>query len=79
MLIASIPLNRIDDVMVSVLASSAIDCGFELWSGHSKDYKIGTDPAYIFFSLFLRSLCMESDLHEKWNKSARLGAQLASV
>ena len=41
MLIASIPLNRIDDVMVSVLASSAIDCGFELWSGHSKDYKIG--------------------------------------
>ena len=33
--------NRIDGVMVSVLASSAIDCGYEPWSCQTKDYKIG--------------------------------------
>jgi hypothetical protein len=27
--------------MVSVLASSAVDRGFEHWSGQTKDYKIG--------------------------------------
>jgi len=27
--------------MVSVLASSAVDRGFEAWSGQTKDYKIG--------------------------------------
>ena len=27
--------------MVSVLASSAVDHEFELWSGQTKDYKIG--------------------------------------
>jgi hypothetical protein len=27
--------------MVSVLASSAVDRGFEYWSGQTKDYKIG--------------------------------------
>ena len=27
--------------MVSVLASSAVDRGFEPWSGQTKDYKIG--------------------------------------
>jgi len=27
--------------MVSVLASSVVDRGFEPWSGQSKDYKIG--------------------------------------
>ena len=27
--------------MVSVLASSSIDRGFEPWSGQTKDYKIG--------------------------------------
>ena len=27
--------------MVSVLASSAVDCGFESWSDQTKDYKIG--------------------------------------
>ena len=27
--------------MVSVLASSAVDRGFELWLGQTKDYKIG--------------------------------------
>ena len=33
--------NRIVGVMVSVLALSAVDRGFELRSGESKDYKIG--------------------------------------
>ena len=33
--------NRIGGVMVSVLASSAVDRGFEPRSGHTKDYKIG--------------------------------------
>jgi hypothetical protein len=27
--------------MVSMLASSAVDCEFESWLGHTKDYKIG--------------------------------------
>ena len=27
--------------MVSVLVWSAVDCGFEPWSGQTKDYKIG--------------------------------------
>jgi hypothetical protein len=27
--------------MVSVLASSAVDCGFETQSGQTKDFKIG--------------------------------------
>ena len=33
--------NRIASVMVSVLASSAIDCGYEPRSGQTKEYKIG--------------------------------------
>ena len=34
-------LNSIGGVMVSVLASYVVDCGFEPWSGQIKDYKIG--------------------------------------
>ena len=34
-------INRIGGVMVSVLTSSAVDRGFELRLGHTKDYKIG--------------------------------------
>ena len=34
-------LNRIGGVMVSVIASSAVDRGFEPWSDQTKDYKIG--------------------------------------
>ena len=34
-------VNRIGGVMVSMLASSAVDCGFEPWSGQTKEYKIG--------------------------------------
>jgi hypothetical protein len=33
--------NRIGSVMVSALASSAIDCGYELQSCQAKEYKIG--------------------------------------
>ena len=33
--------NRIGGVMVSVLASGAVDRGFEPRSGQTKDYKIG--------------------------------------
>ena len=33
--------NRIGSVMVSVLASSAIDCGYELRSCQTKEYQIG--------------------------------------
>ena len=33
--------NHVGGVMVSMLTSSAIDCGFEPWSGQTKDYKIG--------------------------------------
>ena len=41
MYLLSIKVNRISGVMVSVLALSAVDCGFESRSGQSKDYKIG--------------------------------------
>jgi hypothetical protein len=34
-------MNRIGNVMVSVLASSAIDCGYDPRSGQTKEYKIG--------------------------------------
>ena len=33
--------NCISGVMVSVLTSGAVDCGFEPHSGQTKDYKIG--------------------------------------
>ena len=33
--------DRISGVMVSMLASSAIKCGFEPWSSQTKDNKIG--------------------------------------
>ena len=34
-------MNRVGGVMVSVLASSVVDCGFESRSGQTKDYNIG--------------------------------------
>jgi len=36
-----IPFNHIDGVIVSELASSAVDRVFEPWSSKTKDYKIG--------------------------------------
>ena len=39
--IIKIICNHIGGVMVSVIASSAVDRGFEPWSGEIKDYKIG--------------------------------------
>jgi hypothetical protein len=35
------PNNQMGGVMVSVLASSAVDCGFEPRSGQTKDYEFG--------------------------------------
>ena len=35
------PINRIGGVMISMLAQSAIDRGFEPQSSQAKDYKIG--------------------------------------
>ena len=37
----SLGRNCIGGVMVSMLVSSAVDRGFEPWSGQTKDYKIG--------------------------------------
>jgi hypothetical protein len=34
-------IYRIDGVMVSMLASTSVDCGVESRSGQTKDYKIG--------------------------------------
>jgi hypothetical protein len=34
-------INHVGGVMVSMLAQSAVDRGFESWSGQTKDYKIG--------------------------------------
>ena len=34
-------VNLIDGVTVSVLASSAVDRGFDSWSGYTQDYDIG--------------------------------------
>ena len=34
-------INRIDGIMVNMLASSAVDCEFEPWLGQTKDNKIG--------------------------------------
>ena len=42
MLLLQENLDRIGGVMVSVLDSSAINRGFELRSGQTKEYKIGT-------------------------------------
>ena len=39
--ICSFLYNRIDCVMVSVLASRAVDRGFEPRSGQTEDYKMG--------------------------------------
>jgi len=34
-------LNCISDVIINLLALSAVDHGFESWLGQTKDYKIG--------------------------------------
>ena len=39
--ISNFPFNRIDGVMVNMLASSAVDHGFKPQSGQTKNYKIG--------------------------------------
>jgi hypothetical protein len=49
--------NRIGGVMVSVLASSAVDCGFEPRSGQTKDYEIG--------------ICCFSDKHASLRRNSK--------
>ena len=49
--------NRIDGVMVSVLASNAVDCGFEPRSGQTKDYEIG--------------ICCFSDKHASLRRNSK--------
>jgi hypothetical protein len=41
MLYQLLSIDHISDVMASILASSAVDHGFKLWSGKTKSYKIG--------------------------------------
>ena len=36
-----VSFNCIDGLMVSVLALSAVDCGFKSWAGQTKDYNFG--------------------------------------
>jgi hypothetical protein len=51
--------------MVSVLASSAVDCGFEPWSGQTKDYKIGI----CYFSVKHAALRRKSKDWLAWNQN----------
>ena len=37
----SLLLNHIGSIIVSMLASSAVDLRFKTWSGQTKDYKMG--------------------------------------
>jgi hypothetical protein len=34
-------IDRFGGVMVSMLSSNVIDCGFKTWSGQIKEYKFG--------------------------------------
>jgi hypothetical protein len=43
--------NHISGIIVSMLASGAVDCWFELWSGQTIDYKIGI--IYLFKTSFI--------------------------
>ena len=51
--------------MVSVLASSAVDCVFEPWSGQTKDYKI----SICFFSAMHAALRRKSKDSLAWNQN----------
>ena len=51
--------------MVSVLASSAVDCGFEPWSGQTKDYIIGI----CYFSAKHAALRRKSKDWLAWNQN----------
>ena len=51
-------MNRIGGLMVSVLASSAVDRGFEPRSGQTKDFKFG-------FYLLLRLACIIKEKEQR--------------
>jgi hypothetical protein len=50
--ILNLTTNCIGGVMASMLASSAVDRGFELRSGQTKDYEIDICCLLIGFSIF---------------------------
>ena len=54
--------NHIGGIIVSVLASSAIDRGFEPRSGQTKDYKLGI----CYFSANHTALRRKSNQNNKW-------------
>ena len=58
-------MHRIDGVMVSLLASSVVDRGFEPWSGQTKDYIIGI----CCFSARHAALRSKSKDWLAWNKN----------
>ena len=53
--------NRVAGVMVNVLASSAVDRGFELRSGQTKDYTIG--------------ICCFSAKHATLKRNSKVGSK----
>ena len=57
--------DRIGGVMVSMLASSAVGCGFETLSGQTKDYKI----AICCFSAKHAALRRKSKDWLAWNQN----------
>ena len=63
--ITNIRENRIGGIMVSVIASSAVDRGFEPRSGQTKDYKIGI----CYFSAKYAALRRKSKDWLAWNQN----------
>jgi hypothetical protein len=57
----SINIKHNGSVLVSMLAMSAVDHGFEHWSGQTKDYKIGTSSS----SPHRNVTCYRHDMAEK--------------
>ena len=70
-------VNRIGGVMVSMLASSAVDCGFEPWSGQTKEYKIGICCFSAKHAAFRRKskdwLARNQDNASKWGDMSTRG------
>ena len=64
-------MNRVGGVMVSVLASSVVDCGFESRSGQTKDYNIGICCFSAKHSVFRRKskdwLAQNQNIVSEWS------------
>ena len=72
--------NRIDGVIVSVLASSTVDRGFESRSGQTKDYEIGICCFSAKHAAFRRKskdwLARNQDNVSKWGDMSIRGLSL---